>query len=920
MNEMLGQEDNQLEDPDQDVWSDLIKEYNDEDSFGTEVAPPLASMAKLMWSKKLTNEKLKGRLEKVQIPTNFRFLSVKSCNKPIWAKADSKRSNDLVLQKLQTTVSKSQVHILQLADQIIKAPKQGNLIVIEPSILLNLAKDALCLIGNANQQLNQYRRVGLIGAMPHLKGLAKDVSEEDLLLFGDDLDKRIQSLQDEEKTSKVLSRPSTPYSKNNFKKYKQPSSSYSSSAKEKTMVGKDLVVADLELAVRRYQACNTHKFLEVWRTITSNQYILDIIEHGVKIEFISVPVSSYHPVKFSQKDCITISKEIQQLLQKKAIQQVQATNNCFLSGIFIVPKKDGSSRMIINLKQLNRSVRYRHFKMETLQDVLCLIKPGVWMGSIDLKDAYHSIPFHIDFQKFLAFSWDGQFYQFLALPFGFGPAVRIFTKVLKAPFKVLRGAGHVSVVYIDDSYLQGDTYESCQRNIMATVSLLSSLGFTVHPNKSILVPTQCMVFLGFVLNSAQMTIALSEERVIKLKCLCKDLLYMHHPTVRFVSRVIGTLVSAFDAVKYGKLHYRSLETDKNLALKLGHGNFDSKVFISEFSIKDLQWWLTMAQFTRPIQLPKIDLILSSDASLQGWGGTDGNSQIGGRWSEGELPEHINTLELLAAFFTLKAFLKIRHFRHVQLRLDNTTAVAYITKMGGLHSIACNKLAVEIWEFARTCDVWLSACHIPGVLNTIADYKSRQFQDNIEWSLNVKQFNIISNIFWKFDIDLFASRLNAKCEDYFSLRPDPDAKAVNAFAQTWSNLNFYAFPPFNLIGKVLAKINIDQATGILVVPFWSSQPWFPQAINMLYRTPVLFPPSSRLLFLPGTKRQHPLHQTLSLLMLPVSGNRYKVKSFHQTLSISLQHHGEKVPRNNTRVQSDDGYNIALGGRLIPIIQM
>lgn len=179
----------------------------------------------------------------------------------------------------------------------------------------------------------------------------------------------------------------------------------------------------------------------------------------------------------------------------------------------------------------------------------------------------------------------GQFYQFLALPFGFGPAVRIFTNVLKAPFKVLRGAGHVSVVYIDDSYLQGDTYESCQRNITATVSLLSSLGFTVHPNKSILVPTQCMVFLGFVLNSAQMTIALSEERVIKLKCPCKDLLCMPHPTVRFVSRVIGTLVSAFDAVKYGKLHYRSLETDKNLGLKLGHGNLIQRFLFQSFLLR-----------------------------------------------------------------------------------------------------------------------------------------------------------------------------------------------------------------------------------------------------------------------------------------------------------------------------------------------
>lgn len=78
-------------------------------------------------------------------------------------------------------------------------------------------------------------------------------------------------------------------------------------------------------------------------------------------------------------------------------------------------------------------------------------------------------------------------------------------------------------------------------------------------------------------------------------------------------------------------------------------------------------------------------------------------------------------------------------------MDNTTAVAHIKKKG-LHSIACNKLAVEIWEFARTRDVWLSAGVIPGVFNTVADYKSQQFQDNIEWSLNVEQFHIVSDIF------------------------------------------------------------------------------------------------------------------------------------------------------------------------------
>ena len=101
------------------------------------------------------------------------------------------------------------------------------------------------------------------------------------------------------------------------------------------------------------------------------------------------------------------------------------------------------------------------------------------------------------------------------------------------------------------------------------------------------------------------------------------------------------------------------------------------------------------------------------------------------------------------------------------------------------------------------------------------------------------------------IDVFASRLNAKLDSYFSWKPDPDAVAIDAFAQVWSKLVFYAFPPLNLIGKVLAKLHKVQASGVVVVPFWSTQPWFPQAIGMLTKTPLLFfPPSYRLLTLPG----------------------------------------------------------------------
>ena len=90
------------------------------------------------------------------------------------------------------------------------------------------------------------------------------------------------------------------------------------------------------------------------------------------------------------------------------------------------------------------------------------------MSSVDLKDAYYSIAIHKDFIKFLKLFWEGQYFAFQCLPNGYGPALRMFTKVLKQPFGYLRSQGHQSVVYIDDSYLQGHSFEACQENVWVT--------------------------------------------------------------------------------------------------------------------------------------------------------------------------------------------------------------------------------------------------------------------------------------------------------------------------------------------------------------------------------------------------------------------------------------------------------------------
>ena len=76
------------------------------------------------------------------------------------------------------------------------------------------------------------------------------------------------------------------------------------------------------------------------------------------------------------------------------------------------------------------------------------------------------------------------------------------------------------------------------------------------------------------------------------------------------------------------------------------------------------------------------------------------------------------------------------------------------------------------------------------------------------------------------------------------RPDPDAPFVDAFSANWSNFFFYAFPPFRLIGKCLEKIQANNAEGILVVPFWTCQSWYPKLLRLPVAQPLIITVGAR----------------------------------------------------------------------------
>ena len=168
--------------------------------------------------------------------------------------------------------------------------------------------------------------------------------------------------------------------------------------------------------------------------------------------------------------------------------------------------------MILSLKKLNKCVEAPHFKMKSIKNVLCMIEPGVWMASVDLKDVFFTVPIHSEYQKFFKFIHERIPYEYSSMPNRYSDAMRVFTKFLNPAFSYFREIGYLSVVYIDDPCLQGETFEECLQNIMETVKLLQSLGFTINPEKFLLKPTQKLTFLGFVLNSKTMTLTLTDAK------------------------------------------------------------------------------------------------------------------------------------------------------------------------------------------------------------------------------------------------------------------------------------------------------------------------------------------------------------------------------------------------------------------------
>ena len=130
----------------------------------------------------------------------------------------------------------------------------------------------------------------------------------------------------------------------------------------------------------------------------------------------------------------------------------------------------------------------------------------------------------------------------------------------------------------------------------------------------------------------------------------------------------------------------------------------------------------------------------------------------------------------------------------------------------------------------------------------------------------------------FTIDLFASRMNKKVNRYYAFCVEAASVGTDAFSFSWQCEFFYAFPPFSIIHTVLRKIENEQAEGIIIVPLFTTQPWFTRLLKILVSDPLTLPTSKKALYFPYRRKTILEMLDVKLLACHVSGNTSKIKAY------------------------------------------
>ena len=543
----------------------------------------------------------------------------------------------------------------------------------------------------------------------------------------------------------------------------------------------------------------------------------------------------------SSKKRKVLRKEIKDLLSQDVIEIAPANTPLFENYIFSMVKPSGKIRVIFDMKQLNTHIKLPKLKMFTFDKSYQSLLKNNFACRIDLSNAFWHIGVNCKFRKYLAFAFDNKAYCWKAMPFGLRTAPFLFCSLMNTLVKNIRLKYRIIIFfYMDDLLVLGHSLEETFQHIQLVVKELQSAGFAINFEKSLLIPSSKITFLGIYINLELKTIGPSIENVETCIKKSSTFLKCDKCSLKMFQSLVGSLNFVAPFMKFGKLHlsplhkftpYFTNEFKKKIPLEL-------KSLLNFWSLKDSY---------APIPIPNFcnrEIILHADASQQGWGAQfqlpdNSSSSFQGLWSDEFQEAHINVKELRAVWLALSASPSLCLNSVIKVFSDNKTTVAWLNKGTSIRSELARDILFKLTEFKLTWNCQINASHIKGSANLVADSLSRSLDLCSELSLNENAFKLICKMFnFVPEVDLFASHANHKCSQYYSASPDPNALGVDALAHNWDNFdNLYAFPPTHLINKLLYKYLKSKCNKLLLLVPRVQAGWHK---NLRRLSPIMLP--------------------------------------------------------------------------------
>ncbi|XP_021346948.1 uncharacterized protein LOC110446233 [Mizuhopecten yessoensis] len=441
-------------------------------------------------------------------------------------------------------------------------------------------------------------------------------------------------------------------------------------------------------------------FVPQWKEITPDSWALGVVSKGLCIPLLRDPPLAREPIFFPSPsdpgNVEALRSEVQAMIAKGAIEELSPDrwSPGFYSRVFLMKKKSGAWRHIIDLSTFNTYVDSPHFQMETPRRIIASVRPGMWATSIDLKDAYFHIP------------------------------------LLQGVVGHLHSLGVDAHIYFDDSLLLQVEPVILSRSTRSVLGVLCRLGFIPSREKSEVLPSQDFVFLGYRFRTDLGFVLPPASKFEKASLLVSVLVGVERIQVRWFLRFLGYLNSLADVVPLGRLHIRPLQLFLLSVWSPVSRQWDVYIPLPESVKESGRWWTLESNV----------LTLYTDASMTGWGAYLSGQTSFGVWSGEQLSEHINVLEMRAVLLALRGLRPSLQSKAICLATDNSTVVAYLRRQGGTRSPPLCALSTQVLLLCQEISLDLTVRHLPGRLNVLADTLSRSRSPVLtEWTLKRSVF-------------------------------------------------------------------------------------------------------------------------------------------------------------------------------------